>query len=91
MQKSKKKARQRATLSLRIQSPLRCLTSVFGMGTGVSTVPSSPDFFLKDNLSKLDMDLFYYNFLTNTIQILGLLVSVSLMSHNTYTPDLSTS
>ena len=43
--KGKKKARQRATLSLRIQSPLRCLTSVFGMGTGVSTVPSSPDFF----------------------------------------------
>ena len=28
-----------------IPSPLRCLTSVFGMGTGVSTVPSPPDFF----------------------------------------------
>ena len=48
-------------------------------------------FFLKDNLSKLDMDLFYYNFLTNTIQILGLLVSVSSTYHYAYTPDLSTS
>ena len=46
--KEQKKARQRASLTLRIQSPLRCLTSVFGMGTGVSTVPSSPDFFSKD-------------------------------------------
>ena len=30
-----------------IPSPLRCLTSVFGMGTGVSTAPSPPDFFSK--------------------------------------------
>ena len=28
-------------------SPLKCLTSVFGMGTGVSTLPSSPDPFLE--------------------------------------------
>ena len=27
-----------------LSSPLRCLTSVFGMGTGVSILPSSPDF-----------------------------------------------
>ena len=40
-----KKARRLAILSLRISSPLRCLTSVFGMGTGVSTAPSPPDFF----------------------------------------------
>ena len=31
----------RASLS----SPLRCLTSVFGMVTGVTTAPSPPDFF----------------------------------------------
>ena len=29
-----------------LHQPLRCLTSVFGMGTGVPTVPSSPDFFV---------------------------------------------
>ncbi len=33
-----------------LQSALECLTSVFGMGTGVSTSPSSPGF-----LSKLDL------------------------------------
>ena len=33
-----------------LPSALKCLTSVFGMGTGVSTSPSSPDF-----LSKLDI------------------------------------
>ncbi len=27
----------------RLSSPLRCLTSVFGMGTGVSIAPSPPD------------------------------------------------
>ena len=31
----------------RLLSPLECLTAVFGMGTGVSTPPSSPDRFLK--------------------------------------------
>ena len=29
----------------RLSSPLRCLTAVFGMGTGVTTAPSPPDFF----------------------------------------------
>lgn len=29
----------------RLPSPLRCLTSVFGMGTGVPTAPSPPDLF----------------------------------------------
>ena len=70
------------------------------MGTGVSTVPSSPDFLFEKSLdlSKLDMVrflfllryFFFFLFFTNS-QILDLLVSVSLMSHNTYTPDLSTS
>ena len=31
--------------SRKLFSPLKCLTSVFGMGTGVSTAPSPPDFF----------------------------------------------
>ena len=54
-----KKARRLAILSLRISSPLRCLTSVFGMGTGVSTAPSPPDFFLREIvLSKLDIITF---------------------------------
>ena len=44
----KKKARRLAILSFQIPSPLRCLTSVFGMGTGVSTAPSPPDFFYRD-------------------------------------------
>ena len=41
-----KKAWQRVILAGQDQlpSPLLCLTSVFGMGTGVSTVPLSPDF-----------------------------------------------
>ena len=29
-----------------LSSPLKCLTSVFGMGTGVSTLLSSPDFLI---------------------------------------------
>ena len=31
-----------------LPSPLRCLTSVFGMGTGVPTAPSPPDFFPRE-------------------------------------------
>ena len=34
----------------KLSSALKCLTSVFGMGTGVSTSPSSPN-----SLSKLDI------------------------------------
>jgi hypothetical protein len=33
----KKKARQLAILGLTLPSPLQCLTSVFGMGTGGTT------------------------------------------------------
>ena len=32
-------------------SPLKCLTSVFGMGTGVSTSLSSPDLLFGENSS----------------------------------------
>ena len=31
-----------------LPSALKCLTSVFGMGTGVSTLPSSPDLFFEN-------------------------------------------
>ena len=44
----KEKAQQRAIfpdLSAIVLSPLQCLTSVFGMGTGVTTAPMPPDFF----------------------------------------------
>ena len=34
-----------------LPSPLRCLTSVFGMGTGVTTAPSPPDFFRETQCS----------------------------------------
>ena len=30
-----------------LSSPLQCLTSVFGMGTGVSTALSPPDYFFR--------------------------------------------
>ena len=47
-QKGIKKAWQRVILAglSQLPSPRLCLTSVFGMGTGVSTVPLSPDFFI---------------------------------------------
>ena len=31
-----------------LSSPLQCLTSVFGMGTGVSTALSLPDYFFRE-------------------------------------------
>ena len=37
--------------SLTLSSPLKCLTSVFEMGTGVSTLPSSPTKVLYHNHS----------------------------------------
>ena len=42
--------RQRAWFTRRLFSPLMCLTSVFGMGTGVSTSPSPPDLFWRSFL-----------------------------------------
>ena len=38
-----------------VSSPLLCLTSVFGMGTGVSTVLKSPDCLKNSVLRKLDI------------------------------------
>ena len=41
-----KKARRLAIFAPEeLSSPLQCLTSVFGMGTGVSTALSPPDYF----------------------------------------------
>ena len=37
--------RRRAWFAFRLFPPLQCLTSVFGMGTGVATAVSSPDSF----------------------------------------------
>ena len=51
---SKKKSPATCYSCQGLPSPQRCLTSVFGMGTGVSTAPSSPDSFSSDNLWKLD-------------------------------------
>ena len=45
--KKKKPGSSLFSLINQIPSPLRCLTSVFGMGTGVSTAPSPPDFFVQ--------------------------------------------
>ena len=46
--KKKKPSSSLFSPTSRIPSPLRCLTSVFGMGTGVSTAPSPPDFFKRN-------------------------------------------
>ena len=95
---SKKKRTGNVLLLLTLSSPLWCLTSVFGMGTGVSTTPSSPDssFFWKINLSKLDTWLhvlfFLLSFFDKIIsKVLDLLVLLSWMCHHTYTCNLSTS
>ena len=47
VQTNKKKAKtwQRARFTVRLFLPLMCLTSVFGMGTGVTTSLSSPDLY----------------------------------------------
>ena len=65
-------------------SPLECLTSVFGMSTGVSTPPSSPDPSLRVSLSKPN------NSLTSD-QVLDRLVSVNSTYRYASIPDLSTS
>ena len=43
--KKKAKTWQRARFTVRLFLPLMCLTSVFGMGTGVTTSLSSPDLY----------------------------------------------
>ena len=55
--KKKAKTWQRARFTARLFLPLMCLTSVFGMGTGVTTSLSSPDLY------------FWRSFLQNWITI----------------------
>ena len=55
--KKKAKTWQRARFTVRLFLPLMCLTSVFGMGTGVTTSLSSPDLY------------FWRSFLQNWITI----------------------
>ena len=82
-----------------VPSALEDLTSVFGMGTGVTPPPLSPGFLfscLKKSLSRFSQNYSMYNFQPYFIisiclgQALDILVSVSSMDHSTYTPDLST-
>ena len=79
-----------------LSSPLWCLTSVFGMGTGVSIMLSPPDllFFkcLFQDHSKLDNSkaLRLFQVSTASGQVFDLLVSVRWTCHHAYTPDLST-
>ena len=70
-------------LKNQLSSALKCLTSVFEMGTGVTTLPLSPS-----SLSKLNST---YISNKNKVKTLDLLVSVSSTCHHAYTPDLSTS
>ena len=86
-----------------VSSTLRSLTSVFGMGTGGSSLLSSPDFFevIPSKLNNTTSDFYkpIFQFVCLTLnsfhsltcgQALGLLVSVSSIHYCTYTSDLST-
>ena len=53
---SKKRAQRLAILAFRLPSPLQCLTSLFGMGRGVSTASSSPD-----STEEIDLTMFLEN------------------------------
>ena len=76
-----------------LSSPLWCLTSVFGMGTGVSIMLSPPDllfFSLSADHSKLDNSFFSVSRFHLSGQVFDLLVSVRWTCHHACTPDLST-
>ena len=90
--------------NLSVPSAIADLTSVFGMGTGVTPPLSSPGY-LPYSLSSLPApsklystiysNTKYPNLLPSSYhcflgQALDLLVSVSSIDHSTYTPDLST-
>ncbi len=73
----KEKAQQRATLaslSTVLSSPLWCLTSVFGMGTGVTTTPKPPDFFLYSMFFEYRI-LLYHVLLLNCVNLSDLAYS----------------
>ena len=82
-----------------LSSPLGCLTSVFGMGTGVSTPPSPPDllFSLSIDLSKSPYTLFHNrswqvaDVFISSDQVLGRLVPVNSAHRCASISGLSTS
>ena len=75
-----------------LSSPRWCLTSVFGMGTGVSIMLSLPDSScqVSSGHSKPDSSFSSFKLACLFGQALDLLVSVRLTCHHAYTPDLST-
>ena len=90
--------------NLSVPSAIADLTSVFGMGTGVTPPLSSPGYFPYSLSSLPAPSKLYSTIYSNTKypnllpssyhcflgQALDLLVSVSSIDHSTYTPDLST-
>ena len=72
-------------VSSQVHSALRGLTSVFGMGTGVSLLLSSP-VWLSMFCTKLSSSRLFFRICD---QALDLLVSVSSTHYCAYTPDLS--
>ena len=86
--------------SHQVSSALQSLTSVFGMGTGVTSVSLSPNIHVyleslilsKLNNANFDFNnsLYQRNLPLFSDQALGLLVSLSSIHYCTYTCDLST-
>ena len=75
-------------------SPMKCLTSGFEMGPGVTTSPLSPDLeglvpSKLNNTSMYGINVLLQYYLYD--KILDLLVSVNLTYHYAYISDLSTS
>ena len=81
-----------------VSSTLKSLTSVFGMGTGVPSLPSSPTlcitFVIHSKLNNI-FRIFRFSFLSFILpyslgQALDLLVQLCLICYHTYTRCLST-
>ncbi len=68
-----------------VSSAPQSLTTVFGMGTGVSSASLS-----LSSLNTIHLNIFTINFPILFGQALGLFVSVSLIHYCSYTSDLST-
>ena len=79
-------------VSSQLSSAQVSLTSVFGMGTGVSIMLSLPDSScqVSSGHSKPDSSFSSFKLACLFGQALDLLVSVRLTCHHAYTPDLST-
>ena len=77
--------------ALQVLSAMQGLTSVFGMGTGVSPTLLQP-YSLMDVPSKLHANLSFASFFfqVNFGQVLDLLVLISYIHYCTYTLSLST-